>query len=97
MKHQISLLTCIVLCSSLFLTSCRKQPTACIDVSATASYTGDVVSFTSCSVDAVYYEWTFPDGDIITSKDVNYTFNIPGAKTVQLKAFSKKHKKLSKS
>lgn len=94
MKTRVSLIICVVFCSIICLTGCKKQPTACIDASATASYTGDVVSFSSCSVDAYYYEWTFPDGDIVTTKDVNYTFNVPGAKTVQLKAYSKKYKKV---
>jgi len=93
MKTHIRLIICIVFCSIVCLTSCKKQPIACIDASTTTPYTGETISFDECSVDAVSWEWTFPDGQVLAGPKVDYTFNTPGLKTVTLEAFSKKRKK----
>lgn len=91
MKKLLSFAAAFLLIS---LSGCIKQPVACIDVSTTECYTDEVVSFTDCSTDAVSWEWSFSDGGYFTTQDVDYTFTSSGSKTVQLKVYSKKDKKV---
>lgn len=75
------------------LSSCVKEPVACLQASKTSAETNEAISFTDCSENAHSYLWEFGDG--ITSTDANpsHTYSSSGTYTVKLTTESKNGKK----
>lgn len=81
---------------ALLMTSCQKEPTASFSTDKFAYVAGETIKLTSTSTDAYYYKWTMPDGQISTTKDVNYTLNVNDqsqSRTFKLEVSSKNDKK----
>lgn len=82
--------------SILLMTSCKKNPEACMEVSSTNVTVGEEVTFTSCSKDALSYDWYFvgpvgaPENNIGNS-EITFThqFSTSGTYTVKHVAFEK--------
>ena len=78
----------------LFSTSCKKTPEACMEKSADAVSTGQDVTFTSCSENALSLDWYFvgpvgaPENGMGNS-EITFThqFTVPGTYTVVHVAF----------
>ncbi len=80
--------------SSLLLFSCKKPPTACMEMSATAVNNATPIEFTSCSENALSFEWDMrgPEGapeNFLGWSDEIFThkFTVPGTYTVTLHAY----------
>jgi PKD repeat protein len=59
---------------------------------------GELISFTSCALDADNQEWNFGDGSsIVNGTNASHIYTSPGVYQVELKAFSKKDKKWDRS
>lgn len=76
--------------------SCKKDPKACIDMSAENVNVGQEVTFKSCSENALSYDWYFitPVGapeDSLGNSELQFTnsFSVPGQYTVVHVAFEK--------
>ena len=77
--------------SILYLCSCKKDVTACIDLDGYTYNTGTPVTFTSCSKNELSYDWrmTGPENAPENSKGwsdriIINTFSIPGAYSITL-------------
>ena len=75
------------------LASCVKQPEATFTASKTTPITGEEISFTNSSTDAVSYSWDFGDSKTSTEKNPKHTYDKFGTYTVKFIANSKKDKK----
>ncbi len=78
----------------LFGVSCKKDPNACIEVGETSVSTGVPVSFTSCSENALSYEWYIegpsgaPENSMGWSDEgFSNTFTITGTYIITLHAY----------
>lgn len=74
-----------------FMTSCMKDPVACIDAPATATV-NQVITFTNCSTDAHHLEWTFGDGVTSSDPDPTHAYLNAGTYLVTLTAMTKNMK-----
>lgn len=88
MKFFASIALAIVL-----LTSCNKQPQACISVSQTKVRPDDMITLLSCSEDAERFVWNMGDGTTMEGPSVTHSYAKPGLYQVELKVLSKKDKK----
>ncbi len=84
----------IVLCSALFLGSCKKKPVASFTVSDETPVINQFLIFTNTSVDGHSYAWDFGDGGTSTQKNPTYHYTTAGTYEVTLKVYSKKEKKV---
>jgi len=95
MKNLIKLSSYLILTTILF-SSCTKTPDACIEILANPiSYTGDTISFKSCSMDGNSYLWEFGDGISSTEINPKHVFIIPSDYSVKLTVTSSNGKKSS--
>jgi hypothetical protein len=98
-KMNISILKKVILILSIlgliaFLSSCTKQPEACINVSKQNAGIGESISFSSCSENADKVIWSFGDGSAdVEGNDVTKSYSSPGNYLVELRTFSKREKK----
>jgi len=83
-----------ILLLSLGVSSCKKTPEPCIEMSTSVAPTGQDVIFTSCSEKALSYEWfmTGPTGapeNNLGWSDPQFThsFTVPGTYTISLTAY----------
>lgn len=74
--------------------SCKKQPEACIELSANTAGIGVPVEFTSCSKRALSYEWFIsgpsgaPENNQGWSDEVfSHAFSVTGTYTITLNAY----------
>ena len=75
------------------ISSCTKQPIACIKADKTLVEVGETVSFESCASDANSVEWDFADGATASEANTTHSWTTPGVYVVQLRAVSKGNKK----
>lgn len=76
------------------LSSCMKDPMACVDNTTKTGTVGQAVTFdASCSMDAHHYEWDFGDGATGEGESVTHSYNTAGSYSVTFKAMSKNMKK----
>lgn len=80
---------------TLLLSSCKKPPVACMELSTTNTPTGAPVEFSSCSERALSYEWFMegPDGAPENTQGwsdefFSHSFSVPGTYTITLNAYS---------
>ena len=86
------------LLSLAFLSSCNKKPLACISMSKSVYTIGEVVSLSSCTIDADRIIWSFGDGSAqVEGESASHAFTQAGTYLVELKALSKKDKKWDRS
>lgn len=78
----------------LSLSACKKEPVACIEVDNTSISVGTPVTFTSCSENALSFEWYMdgPTGAPENSQgwsdpQIIHSFTVPGTYTVTLNAY----------
>lgn len=83
------------LAAIFFLTSCKKELTACIDLESYNYNVGTPVTFTSCSKNELSYDWRMagpegaPENNLGWSDRVIVnTFSIPGAYKITLNTYS---------
>jgi hypothetical protein len=84
----------ITLFLALLISSCNKEPEACIEVNQSSVAVGGDIEFRSCSKRALSFIWTFngPDGasanDIQRSEEwFTFQFDTVGTYQVSLQAF----------
>lgn len=76
------------------ITSCMKEPMACVDSTTKSGNAGQSISFdASCSMDAKHFEWDFGDGATGEGASVTHAYNTAGTYTAKVKAMSKNMKK----
>ncbi len=80
----------------LTLTGCKKAPIACLELSQSQITVGETIEFSSCSENALSYEWFIVGPEGAPENDKGWsdpmfmnTFTVPGAYTVTLNAYSK--------
>jgi len=86
---------------SLLVFGCTKQPTACIEVSpSTTLEVFEAVTLSSCSEEAVFYQWTLEDkinGSAINQyfgqENIGFTWSEAGTFSVDLQVQSDNMKK----
>lgn len=64
----------IITIATLTITSCNKQPSACIDAPATGTK-GQSISFKSYSKNAHHTEWDFGDGTTATETSPTHIYS----------------------
>lgn len=82
----------------LFLSSCNRQPNACIKTDTVVVPLGDAITFENCSQKGKYFEWDLGDGTQVSygnAVSVVHTYAEEGSYRVNLCAFSRKQDKSS--
>jgi hypothetical protein len=81
--------------AAFVLAGCEKQPTASFSTDKTTYYSGETVYLSNTSTNADHYEWTLPNGEYLTSTNVDYTVytTYSDTRTFYLTAYSKSGKK----
>ncbi len=82
----------------LFLSSCNRQPTACIDTEFLVYPVNASVSFENCSQKGRYYEWGLGDGTQLSYSNtatVVHAYTQVGTYNINMCAFSRKEDKTS--
>jgi hypothetical protein len=87
MRHFLALTI-----ASLFLLSCSKKPTACIDV-LEENFNVKRVQLNSCAADAEYQIWTFEDETGIEGEKGSKWFHKEGYHSAKLTCYNKSGKK----
>lgn len=79
-----------------FALSCKKEPVACIETSSETGSVGQAITFTTCSENALSYDWYFVGPTGATENDIGYSeitfdhaFSMPGTYTVFHVAFER--------
>lgn len=90
---QILTLIAVASFSTVFMSSCQKEPVACISPSSTQVETGQTVDFRNCSTEGYDFKWTAFDGQTSTNLNYSYRFTTPGQRNFTLEAYSKNGKK----
>lgn len=79
---------------TLLFSSCKKEPEACIELSANSAGVGVPVEFMSCSKRALSYEWFIsgpsiaPENNQGWSDEVfSHAFSVAGTYTITLNAY----------
>lgn len=91
MKNKIFALIACAIASA----SCQKEPSASFKTDKTEYIAGETVHLTNNSIDSYSYVWTMPDGQIMTSENVDYITNVSSGNaslTFKLMANSKNGK-----
>lgn len=89
-----SILIIMALFGVFAITSCMKEPMACLDSATKSGNVGQSISFdASCSMDAHHYEWTFGDGATGEGASVTHAYNTVGTYSATMTAMSKNRKK----
>ncbi|MEZ4936870.1 MAG: hypothetical protein R2799_04685 [Crocinitomicaceae bacterium] len=85
----------LILLATVFV-SCKKQPVACMELSTETASVGQAVTFTTCSENALSYDWYFvgpvgaPENDLGYSEiTFDHAFSTAGTYTVVHVAFQK--------
>jgi len=85
----------IVFALALFLVGCKKPTEACMELSTTSTSVGTPIEFTSCSENALSYEW-FIEGPVDAPENemgwsdpyFSNTFTVSGSYVITLHAYS---------
>lgn len=79
-----------------FATSCKKEPVACMETSSESATVGQPVTFSTCSENALSYDWFFEGPVGAVENDLGYSeitfdhsFSVSGTYTVYHVAFNK--------
>lgn len=85
-----------IILSSVFVFSCNKSPEACLELEDQSTFVGQVTTFTSCSKNALSYEWFIagpenaPENKMGWSDPTfNHIFTVPGSYVITLNAYYK--------
>jgi len=93
MKKKLTTLILIIGIAALF-NSCENDLAACMTISNSSPYVGDVVTFSDCSngggfldsSDPANWVWNFGDGSSGTGSSASHTYTTSGSYTVTLTA-----------
>ena len=85
MKKILFLLAVV---ATISLTSCMKDPSACLSNIPTTGKVGVSLTFTSCSSSAHHEEWDFCDAATTTGTTVTHAYSKAGTFTVKLTALN---------
>ncbi len=77
----------------VLFTGCQKEPSVSFTVDKTDAYTGETITFTNTSLDAVTYHWEFGDGETSDVMSPTHVYQDEGVYIVKLTAYSKNGKK----
>jgi len=86
----------IISCIAIFFTACQKEPSADFTTDKTTYIAGETVILNNTSIDADSYEWTMPDSQTSSSKNVSFITDATGSGgslNFKLTAYSKNQKK----
>lgn len=79
----------------LLVESCKKTTEACIELSETSVAVGSEIKFTSCSKNALSYEWFIEGPETAPENEQGWsdpafsnTFTVPGNYTITLNAYA---------
>lgn len=75
----------------------KKLPSACFTASKTEAETNTTIDFTSCSENAVKYEWIFGDGATGEGETASHQYTKKGSYLVNLKVYTKKNKAIDRA
>ncbi len=73
---------------TLFLSSCKQKPAACISTDFIQVPVNTSINFTSCSDNADRLEWNMGDGTTFTYQTVDKAYATAGTYTVTLTVFN---------
>ena len=69
----------------LFFSSCINDDlVSCIEVSSQEVKVNELITFTSCTDDADFYEWDFDDGEYSNDKNTTHSYTVSGEYIVNL-------------
>jgi PKD repeat protein len=88
MKH-LNYLFCSMILFSFFIISCEKEeakPVANFTMNKTKAETGETITFTNSSENAITYSWAFGDGNTSTDENPTHSYSSDGTFTITLTA-----------
>jgi PKD repeat protein len=88
MKNTFTLILLMLAVPTLFLSSCKQKPAACISTDFIQVPVNTSINFTSCSDNADRLEWNMGDGTTFTYQTVDKAYATAGTYTVTLTVFN---------